>query len=365
MSDTNQVANNIFALTDKEAGDRYKLWKSKDPFPDIRPALLNSADIFDYVNATGMLYPFDPDKLLSASYGVGLQGEVIYWDEKNRKHHDPINKSKELILPPNSIAYVTPELNLRIPYYIALRFNLQIAHVHKGILLGTGPLVDPGYEGKLSIPLHNLTSNNYKLKWSEGFIWIEFTKISDNKCWGNDNGESELQRNGKYKKFPSDKKNRDPDTFIESALKGQDTHFIRSSIPDAIQKSEKKAEEAATSAEEAKDSAQLFTQVGLAGIVVLIVTLILGILQVYGLVQDSTNYVKSTSQDYRIQEARRDKEIQLLENQLESLKQSIYKIQGIILPNKSERDSIIKPKSDLQDNARLNSAQSEKQTVSD
>jgi hypothetical protein len=53
-----------FAQTDEEAEVRYEKFKSLDPFPEIPPALLNSADIEDYVAKTGMLFPFDPsDKI--------------------------------------------------------------------------------------------------------------------------------------------------------------------------------------------------------------------------------------------------------------------------------------------------------------
>ena len=65
-----------------------------------------------------------------------------------------------------------------MPDFIALRFNLQIQHVHRGLLLGTGPLVDPGFWGKLCIPLHNLTDQDYEIPKEEGLIWLEFTKTT-------------------------------------------------------------------------------------------------------------------------------------------------------------------------------------------
>ena len=65
-------------------------------------------------------------------------------------------------LAPNSIAFVALEPCFRIPEYMALRFNLKIKHIYKGLLLGTGPLVDPGFSGKLFIPLH-VPFNLFKL----------------------------------------------------------------------------------------------------------------------------------------------------------------------------------------------------------
>jgi deoxycytidine triphosphate deaminase len=89
-----------------------------------------------------------------------------------------ISRGETFVLRRNSIAFVQVEPVFRIPDYIALRFNLKILHVHRGILLGTGPLVDPGFVGNLYIPLHNLTDSDYTFKGGEGLIWMEFTKVS-------------------------------------------------------------------------------------------------------------------------------------------------------------------------------------------
>jgi hypothetical protein len=78
---------NLFARNDEEAKHRFCIYKSKDPFPEIPPALLNSADIFDYVAKTGMIYPFEPskEKLKSASYEIDLLGCIHFWDEDKKK----------------------------------------------------------------------------------------------------------------------------------------------------------------------------------------------------------------------------------------------------------------------------------------
>ena len=61
---------------------------------------------------------------------------------------ESIPLGEELTVGANSIVFVECDLDFRLPDFIALRFNLQIRHVHRGLLLGTGPLVDPGYRGK-------------------------------------------------------------------------------------------------------------------------------------------------------------------------------------------------------------------------
>src|SRR5439155_25313352 len=175
-----------FSANDEEAAKRFDQYKVDDPFAGvIPPALLNSADIYDYVRVTGMLSPFDTDqqklkeKLKGASYEIDFLGDVYFCpDDETTLQKQTIAKDSTFVLKKNSIAFVYLDTRFRLPHYIAVRFNLRITHVHRGLLLGTGPLVDPGFIGRLLIPLHNLTSKDYTLIGGEGLIWAEFTKLS-------------------------------------------------------------------------------------------------------------------------------------------------------------------------------------------
>src|SRR5207245_1697312 len=110
-----------------------------DPFPLIPPSLLNSADLADYVAVTGMIRPFheDAEHLKPASYEIALEGEYIVWDETGARQSDILQQGEPFTLKANSIAFVTLQPMFRIPLYIALRFNLRIKHIYRGILLGT------------------------------------------------------------------------------------------------------------------------------------------------------------------------------------------------------------------------------------
>jgi len=270
----------------KEADKKYEKYKSLDPFPDIKPALLNSADIENYVEATGMIEPFDNKKLKSASYEARIGGVCKYWDENGNEQEITIDKPhKTFTLKPNSIAFIEVEPKFRLPDYIALRFNLKITHVYRGLLLGTGPLIDPGYEGKIYIPLHNLTSNSYTFEYGEGLIWIEFTKISELDRWKGKESDG-VEKIGVYVPFREDKKNQTLDYFLNKANKGP----IRSSIPKAVG-------EAAESARQAEKSAKTLSNIGyIAGIGVLISITIL----VSGLIYNSwvlqRNYLNEMSE---------------------------------------------------------------------
>lgn len=247
--------NQIISADELSALAKYRKYKKIDPFPKIPAALLNSADIHSYVNATGMIDPFDENDLKSASYAARIAGECRYWDEKKEKF-ETLNLAedgdKKLVLKPNSIAFVGIEPTFRLPDYIALRFNLKITNVYRGLLLGTGPLIDPGFEGKITIPLHNLTNNEYVFSYGEALIWIEFTKTSPlpgiKKLDEDQYAHLEESRCKKYKEFPEDKTHKPLGYYLDKALDGYSYDQVVSSLPHAIAETKKSAEKAEKSA---------------------------------------------------------------------------------------------------------------------
>lgn len=250
---------------DDDARARFNEYKSRDPFPDIPAALLNSADIYDYVRTTGMIYPFDSEKLKSASYEASVGADCIYWEDDGKKQSVDLSKKGSFVLEPNSIAFVTTREKFRLPDYMAVRFNLTITNVHRGLLLGTGPIVDPGFKGRILIPLHNLTTNKYKFCYEEKLIWLEFTKISPNDRWVNSNQSRESYQ-GIYTPFPKDKNRKTLDTYLKQPE-------IRSSIPKALRESRESAEQAAKSIRRLQNYA-------IGGAVAIFVTVALGIVAI-------------------------------------------------------------------------------------
>jgi deoxycytidine triphosphate deaminase len=323
---------NILASSDEEAQERFQRYKGLDPFPNIKPALLNSADIFDYVVKTSMIYPFDSEKLKSASYEVSLLGKVIFWDGEGKKRPFDIQRGETFTLEKNSIAFVTPEPTFRLPDYIALRFNLKITHVHRGILLGTGPLIDPGYEGKLFIPLHNLTKNDYKFRGGEDLIWVEFTKISENnKRWTNYSKDEDKDRIGKYVDFPIRKKYQEPESSIAKALKDQDSDSIRSSLPDIVEQAKREAErskqEARASAKSANSIKRRVTIGGIIAGLALLFALAAVVISVFQALTGATSLINDTRSNLdnvkSVLEERlksQDEEIRVLRTEIQSLK---------------------------------------------
>ena len=193
---------------------------------------------------------------------------------------------------------------------MALRFNLQIRHVHRGLLLGTGPLVDPGYWGKLCIPLHNLTDEDYPISRDDGLIWVEFTKTTA----GHQSGRPPLDLHEKKRGYW------DIREFIEKASNPRsgigESVPIRSSISGVIEQAEEaasNAREAEKSATNTKDEASrmrtnitligVFTGLALViGIAAFIYTIFSSLVPRIDDLQSRFSYIESVSTDKELQD---------------------------------------------------------------
>jgi hypothetical protein len=102
-------------------------------------------------------------------------------------------------------------------------------------------LVDPGFVGKLLIPLHNLTATEYDIDTRQALIWVEFTKTT----YGFRPREPLASDVRQFTGFPFGKRNLTPDNYLRKANAGNP---IRSSIPVAMADAQASAKGAARSA---------------------------------------------------------------------------------------------------------------------
>lgn len=170
---------------------RVETLKTYDPYPGVPPALLNAGHLASYALVAGMIEPFDVKRLEKpATYLVAAKGPCRYRDEHGNierfflsdvpsDRDDQIEEVRDFVrIGPNSVCFVTLEPEFHMPAYIGARFNLMIRDVYRGLLVGTGPLVDPGFSGRLSIPIHNFTTREYFIRAGDGLVYFEFTKLS-------------------------------------------------------------------------------------------------------------------------------------------------------------------------------------------
>jgi len=292
-------ANNFLTKPPKE---KYVEFKEHDPFPSIPDSLLNSYDIVRYVYTTGMIDPFRPKSLERAVYKCNFSGFYRYWDENHKQKDGTLSDSDELRLPPNSILFLGIEPTFQIPTYIVLRFNLKVQHVYKGLLLGTGPIVDPGFVGKLYIPLHNLTLNEYIIKKNAPLISVEFTKLSRHYDRNFTKKQEKIINALDFSAVPiidnPIEPSRDINFYLENSLTNEmfgkvnkNELSVESSIPEAIMEAKK----AVKSVRNMKIIFYTIAGIISVGTIVAIITLIVGI---FGLIKDVNNQVFNISDDY-------------------------------------------------------------------
>ena len=271
-----------------EISTEFNQYKFYDPFPDVDPALLNGYDIERYISTCKIVEPSDPRNVKSATYKVPLYGEAYFWDEdtKERKvvslrRQDTREPKDKLKLKPNSITYIHIDTVFRVPYYMAFRFNLTVSLAHKGLLLGTGPIVDPGFEGRIMIPVHNLTANEYDLDAGIGLIRVEFTKLSNNNVFASGADTSAYD----HYLFPDDAKYWCAERYFDDINCRKP---IISSIPTAMNDARKSAKNAEISANKAKSTIKKIT---IAGTLAVILATAGIILPTISLVRDSIDTI--------------------------------------------------------------------------
>ena len=364
VGSTPNTVGHGFAESLAESKTRADQYKSNDPNTEIPAALLNSADIYTYVQKTGMIFPFnhsiEKKKLKSASYEIDFDGDVYYWESGNSKlQRKEIRNGEKFILSSNAIVFVCPLTTFHLPHYMAIRFNLRIQHVHRGLLLGTGPLVDPGFEGRLMIPLHNLTSDDYELTGGEGFIWVEFTKLSPNKKWNNEcDRESDF-----FREFPEEKMNM---TAVKYLQKASPWKPIRSSIPEEVKNVKKTADESKEIVLKLEKDILTYKKIGIWATIIAVLAIIvpLGVSlyslahQVFSLVQDSSEYTRQATSNLEnikhefitVQDdLKSDKEeIKLIRHELSELKERLNNYDRPSIEKTLKQDTnIIQPPQDV------------------
>ncbi len=331
MSETKYTADQIKALMKtnpffrKKETEKYAKYKSIDPFPYVGEALLNSVDLLMYLLMVGIVEPFDVDKLKGVTYQCTFSGEAHHFDTKTGKMEEVhLSDTGELILEKNSITYLKIEEKFHVPEYMVLRFNLSVSNAYKGLLLGTGPIVDPGFEGNLFIPLHNLTGNQYIIKKGASLIRVEFTKLSRHIDWHNKKKNPFSPLKPITQNTP---RNASFSNFIEEALLDSDKKkfytkgsvvSVRSSIPEMISSAADKADEAQKSAADAAGTVERIGKRvrtwsiagGLGGIIAVASLMI----SVYALIQDANARYDGIVQELQDANARYDGIVQELQD---------------------------------------------------
>ena len=158
---------------------KYEKWFDKN-----RGAVLVGEEIELYVKKYGLLIEKNYEKgtLRGACFSMTPDPDGAWiFDDAKRKSSLKIDKDEigsYLLVPNNSLVYIRLQQTIKLPFYIIARHNLKIRYIYQGLLLGTGPQVDPGYWGRYYVPLHNLTDSDVKIYLEKTFVAIDFIRTS-------------------------------------------------------------------------------------------------------------------------------------------------------------------------------------------
>ena len=256
---------------------------SIDPYRDIAPSLLNSADILRYARKGCLVHPFDYDEdmLDPATYAMKFLGRLHWWEDKDDERipqEAEVMEGKPIRLQANSITYLQTKEEFRLPQYVAARFNLHIEHVHRGILLGTGPLVDPGFVGPILIPLHNLTDKPYDLMGGEKLLWIEFTKLTSHAHWRRPHACRDTSPPPDLITFSSVKGLSAKEYFDKSQVSGMG---VVSAFKGALERAQSDASSSERAVKQAKKSVQTLSLIGIATLAIGVGTLVFAAFELF------------------------------------------------------------------------------------
>lgn len=138
--------------------------------------VLLSDAIEKYVKAYNMIFPFDSKNLKPASYELTVGYEYSIKGE-NRELSDEVGKNIITVEPFEVVIIRTREI-INLPRFIIARWNIRVRKAYEGLLWVGGPQVDPGWVGKLSCPLYNLSHKPVTLKLFEPIAVIDFIKTT-------------------------------------------------------------------------------------------------------------------------------------------------------------------------------------------
>jgi deoxycytidine triphosphate deaminase len=144
-----------------------------DPLEGQPGAVLAADQIQFYCSLFGMIRPFNADRLRTASYCLTV-GELVEEAGERRR----LEVGDTVVVPPRGGARIVPAEVLVVPHYLIGRLGPTVQKVHRGLLMGAGPQIDPGFQGALSCPIYNLGDRALVLERGETFARVDFVRTT-------------------------------------------------------------------------------------------------------------------------------------------------------------------------------------------
>ena len=118
--------------------------------------------------------PFDATAVEPASYDlrVGTQAAT----SSSRKVTD-LSKDGFVEVKPGDFVIVSTLETMRLDDMHVGRFGLTSSHARRGLIATAGPQIDPGFHGRLTIGLTNLSTKPIALAYKDPFLTVELHRL--------------------------------------------------------------------------------------------------------------------------------------------------------------------------------------------
>jgi len=111
--------------------------------------------------AEDSLRPAGYDLRVGANYAVGGKVETL-------------NVGGSFTIKPYQVAIIQTLETLNVPDFLIGRWNIRVKLAYSGLLWVGGAQVDPGFRGRLSCPIYNLSTRDFTLKYGDRVAMIDF-----------------------------------------------------------------------------------------------------------------------------------------------------------------------------------------------
>ena len=120
------------------------------------------------------IIPFDERSVEPASYDlrVGQQAATT-----SRKRITDLEREGFVEVEPGDFAIVSTFETLRFDNRHVGRFGLTSTHARRGLIATVGPQVDPGFHGRLTVGVTNLSTKPVTLTYQDHFLTVEFHRL--------------------------------------------------------------------------------------------------------------------------------------------------------------------------------------------
>ena len=119
---------------------------------------------------------FDERCLQPASYDMRLGEDAI--TSSRREKFNPADKGL-LTIPPGDFALVTTHEKVSLTPKMAGHIGLRSLYSKKGLVMLSGPQIDPGFKGVLVIGLSNLSPRDVVIPYKDAFCTVEFYGLEE------------------------------------------------------------------------------------------------------------------------------------------------------------------------------------------